>query len=68
MPGANQSPVRAAPQSSASRPPLRRQRAFWVVWSGQSVSVLGNAIYGIAILIWAATLHASVGDVVGVLA
>ncbi|HEU5439363.1 MAG TPA: MFS transporter, partial [Ktedonobacterales bacterium] len=46
----------------------RRQRAFWVVWSGQSVSVLGNAIYGIAILIWAATLHASVGDVVGVLA
>lgn len=68
MPGATPSPVRAASQSNASRPRLRRQRAFWIVWSGQSVSVLGNAVYGIAILIWATTLHASVGDVVGVLA
>lgn len=68
MPGATPSPVRAEPPSSTARPRLRRQRTFWVVWSGQSVSVLGNAVYGIAILIWAATLHASVGDVVGVLA
>lgn len=50
------------------QPHLRRQRAFWVVWSGQSVSVLGNAVYGIAILMWAATLRAGVGDIAGVLA
>ncbi len=49
-------------------PRLRDQRAFWIVWSGQSASVLGNAFYGIAVIMWAATLHAGVGTIAGVLA
>jgi len=47
---------------------LRGQGMFWLVWSGQSISVLGNALYSIALLIWAATLPGSTGDVAGVLA
>lgn len=49
-------------------PHLRDQNAFWIVWGGQSISVLGNAFYGIAVIIWAATLHTSVGSIAGVLA
>ena len=47
---------------------LRDQRVFWLVWSGQPLSVLGNALYGIAILIWAASLRLSTGEVAGILA
>ncbi|MGZ3599707.1 MAG: hypothetical protein ACXWQR_20220 [Ktedonobacterales bacterium] len=49
-------------------PRLRNQRAFWIVWSGQSASVLGNAFYGIAVIFWAATLHAGMSTIAGVLA
>lgn len=63
-------PRGVAPPSPSPCSPARlcNQRTFWMVWSGQSVSVLGNAVYGIAILMWAATLHAGVGEIAGVLA
>ncbi len=37
------------PQASVS---LRGARDFWLVWSGQSVSMLGDGLYGIAMAWW----------------
>ncbi|MFL5734532.1 MAG: MFS transporter [Chloroflexia bacterium] len=39
----------ATEQSSVS---LRGARDFWLVWSGQSVSMLGDGLYGIAMAWW----------------
>src|SRR5438046_717580 len=39
----------AGEQAGAS---LRGARDFWLVWSGQSVSLLGDSLYGIAMAWW----------------
>ncbi len=47
-----------------AEPPARllRQTTFWLVWAGQSVSVLGDAIYGIALIFWISTLPGGVAQ------
>src|SRR4051794_36505195 len=39
----------AQQKASAS---LRGARDFWLVWSGQSVSMMGDGLYGIALAWW----------------
>src|SRR5947209_1163018 len=49
----SQRPVLKA--QAAAEPPaasLRGARDFWLVWSGQSVSLLGDGLYGIAMAWW----------------
>ena len=36
------------PPEAGPAPSLRGARDFWLVWSGQSVSLLGDGLYGIA--------------------
>ena len=45
----------APPEAQAEEPPslsFRKHRDFWLVWSGQSVSMLGDGLYGIAMAWW----------------
>jgi DHA3 family macrolide efflux protein-like MFS transporter len=40
------------PPEAGPAPSLRGARDFWLVWSGQSVSLLGDGLYGIAMAWW----------------
>ncbi len=48
-------PKPATPESAPAEPSalsFRKHRDFWLVWSGQSVSMLGDGLYGIALAWW----------------
>src|SRR5690349_8832265 len=45
-------PAAPGPPEAGPGPSLRGERDFWLVWSGQSVSLLGDGLYGIAMAWW----------------
>jgi MFS family permease len=50
--GAGPAPAAPPPPEAGSGVSLRGARDFWLVWSGQSVSLLGDGLYGIAMAWW----------------
>lgn len=47
-----QPPVAEPPTEAPPSLSFRKHRDFWLVWSGQSVSMLGDGLYGIALAWW----------------